>query len=145
MARNYRKLLSLAVCATMSLSSFAQTWKNVAVNKLNNGKFKEVEQIISDLNTKEQKDNAIFIDSLQTMMGRIRNDFRITPEEGKKELLKKVPNATDAMISEWKKKKYLETRIIDGQEWWFRKTIRNFSLLNKDLYAEQIAADKKKE
>lgn len=145
MARNYRKLLSLAVCATIGLSSFAQTWKNVAVSKLNNGKFKEVEQIISDLNTKEQKDNAIFIDSLQTMMRRIRNDFRITPEEGKKELLKKVPNATDAMISEWKKKKYLETRIIDGQEWWFRKTIRNFSLLNKDLYAEQIAADKKKE
>ena len=65
MARNYRKLLSLAVCATMGLSSFTQTWKNVAVNKLNNGKFKEVEQIISDLNTKEQKDNAIFIDSLQ--------------------------------------------------------------------------------
>ena len=145
MRRNCRKLLSVAFCILISTSAFAKDWTNAAVTMLNNGEFKKVETLISQLSIKEKDENPVFIDSLQTMMSRIRNDFRLTPEQGKKLLREKVPGATDSQIEVWKAKKYLETRIIDGQEWWFRKTISNFKLLNKDLYAEQIAADKKKE
>ena len=143
--RNYKKLLTFAFCAALSGGVYAQSWKQDAVNHLNNGEFAKVEEIITKLNKKEKKQYALLVDSLQAMMTRIKNDFRLTPEEGKKLLLEKVPNATDQQIAEWKEKKYLETRVIDGQEWWFRKTIRNFGLLNKDLYASEISLDKKKE
>ena len=143
MTLNYKKLLSLTVCAAMCFGAYSQVWKTEAVSKLNNGEFQKVEQMISGLTKKEKAENAIFIDSLQTMMRRIRNDFRITPEEGKKMIREKVPGATDEMISEWIDKKYIETRIIDNQEWWFRKNNRNFVLLNKDIYTDKIAKDKK--
>ncbi|MBQ4916406.1 MAG: hypothetical protein IIU72_00400 [Muribaculaceae bacterium] len=145
MKRNYQKLLSFAVCSLLCTGLSAQSWKNDAVKFLNNGEFEKVENIINGLSKKEKKQYPVLIDSLQTMMQRIRNDFRYTPEEGKKLLLEKVPGATDNQIAEWKDKKYLETRVIDGQEWWFRKSIRNFSLLNKELYAEQIKTDRAKD
>lgn len=143
--KKYHKLLSVATCFAITSGINAQEWRQETVTLLNNGEFKKVETIIHNLSKKEKKQNPVFIDSLQTMMQRIRNDFKITPEEGKRLLHEKVPEATDQQIEDWKEKKYLETRIIDGQEWWFRKSIRNFSLLNKDLYSEQIKNDIKKD
>ncbi len=145
MTSKYKKLLSIALCTTIGATGYSQSWKNEAVAKLNNGEFKRVEMIIDGLSDKDKKNHLVFIDSLQTMMSRIRNDFRITADDGKAMIKAKVPGATDEMISQWIDKKYIETRIIDGQEWWFRKNKSNFELLNKELYAEQIAADKKKE
>lgn len=139
----YKPLIMLATSALLGSSLSAQTWKNEAVTLLNNGEFAKVESIINNLNKKEKKQHEMLVDSLQAVMQRIRNDFRLSAEEGKKALLEKVPNATDEMISDWKEKKYLETRILDGEERWFRKTIRNFGLLNKELYAEQIAKEKR--
>ena len=145
LTENYKKLLSIAVCTAIGTCAFAQSWKAEAIDHLNNGEFAKVEAIISNLNKKEAKTHKWVVDSLQDIMTRIRKDFRLTPEEGKKQLLEKVPGATDEMISEWKDKKYLETRVIDGKEWWFRKTIRNFGLLNKELFGKKIAEDKKDE
>ena len=67
----------------------------------------------------EKGKHAWLIDSLQAMMTRIRDDFRLSREEVKKLLLEKVPGATDKQIEAWKQKKYLETRMIDGEERWF--------------------------
>lgn len=146
MLKNRNKtILTLATAAFISMSAFAQSWKQDAINHLNNGEFTQVENIIKNLSKKDLKQHTFVVDSLQAMMTRIKNDFRYTREEGKKLLLEKVPEATDSMIEDWKNKKYLETRIIDGQEWWFRKTIRNFGLLNKELYSAEIAKDKNEE
>ncbi len=141
----YKFMFSIALSGMICGSAYANKWKEEVVNYLNKGEFQKVETIIADLSKKDKLQNPVFIDSLQTMMQRIKNDFRITPEDGKKMLLEKVPTATDEQIKEWKEKKYIETKTIDGKEWWFRKAIRNFGLLNKDLYKEQIAADKKNE
>ena len=142
---NTKKLLAFALSSTLSLGVYAQSWKAEAINDLNNGNFAKVERTLNTLSKKEKRRHAVLVDSLQAMMQRIRYDFQLTPEEGKKQLLEKVPNATDAMIAEWKAKKYLETRIIDGQEWWFRKTIRNFTLLNKELFGSKIILNKRKD
>ena len=123
----------------------AQVWKAKAIADLNKGEFAKVEQTISKLSQEEQDKHAWLIDSLQAMMSRIRDDFRLSREEGKKLLLEKVPGATDKQIEAWKQKKYLETRLIDGEERWFRKTISNFALLNKEVYPAEIVQGKKKE
>lgn len=141
----YKPLITLATSALLCSSISAQTWKKEAVTHLNNGEFAKVENIINNLSKKEKKQHVFLIDSIQAIMQRVRNDFRLSAEEGKKALLEKVPDATDDMIQTWKDKKYLETRIIDGEERWFRKTIRNFGLLNKDLYGEKITKEKRDE
>ncbi len=139
------KLLSMALCTAIGTSAYAQTWKQETIKDLNNGNFINVETTINKLSKKEKKQQKWLVDSLQDIMFRIRKDFNLTPEEGKKILLEKVPNATDELIESWKEKKYLETRNIDGKEYWFRKSIRNFSLLNKELYSSKIALDKKED
>ena len=132
-------------CLFIGSSLHAQAWKAKAISDLNKGEFARVEQTISKLSEAEKGKHAWLIDSLQAMMSRIRDDFRLSREEGKKLLLEKVPGATDKQIEAWKQKKYLETRMIDGEERWFRKTISNFALLNKDVYPVEIVQGKKKE
>ena len=145
------KMKTSRIIATIAASFFiggtlhAQAWKAKAISDMNKGDFAKVEQTISKLSQEEQNKHAWLIDSLQAMMSRIRDDFRLSREEGKKLLLEKVPGATDKQIEAWKQKKYLETRMIDGEERWFRKTISNFALLNKDVYPAEIVQGKKKE
>jgi hypothetical protein len=84
--------------------------------------------------------DAVRIDSLRTIMQRIRTDFRITPEEGVKLIHAKMPEATDAQIENWKRTRALEVMNIDGKEMWFRKSVGNLRLLGKE-FAAQNAAD----
>ena len=135
----------IIACLFIGGSLHAQVWKAKAISDLNKGEFAKVEQTISKLSEAEKGKHAWLIDSLQAMMSRIRDDFRLSREEGKKLLLEKVPGATDKQIESWKQKKYLETRIIDGEERWFRKTISNFVLLNRELFTAEMVKDKKKE
>lgn len=134
----------IIACLFIGGSLHAQVWKAKAISDLNKGEFAKVEQAISKLSEAEKGKHAWLIDSLQAMMSRIRDDFRLSREEGKKLLLEKVPGATDKQIETWKQKKYLETRIIDGEERWFRKTISNFMLLNRELFTAEMIKDKKK-
>lgn len=129
----------------MGTGLHAQYWKPTADNWLKKGEFAKIENLINKLSDQDKARYASRIDSLQAIMSRIRDDFRWSAEEGKKRLLEKVPGATDRQIESWKQKKYLETRMIDGQERWFRKTVSNFALLNKELYGAQIARNKQQE
>ena len=85
------------IIATIAASFFiggtlhAQAWKAKAISDMKKGDFAKVEQTISKLSQEEQNKHAWLIDSLQAMMSRIRDDFRLSREEGKKLLLEKVP------------------------------------------------------
>lgn len=140
-----RIISSIIACLFIGTGLHAQYWKNTAEAYMKKGEFAKVENLIGKLSDKEKTQHAMLIDSLQAMMSRIKDDFRLSREEGKELLLKKVPQATDEQIEYWKQKKYLETRMIDGKERWFRKTISNFMLLNKEMFGTYIALDKKKE
>ena len=53
--KGYKSILSLAACTLLGTSVYAQSWKQEAVNCLNNGEFAKVEQIIGSLKKKEKK------------------------------------------------------------------------------------------
>lgn len=84
-------------------------------------------------------------DSLNEIMDRIRSDFRISYADGVNAIQEKFPFATAGQIEEWIKKKYIETKIIDGKEYMFRKTVSNLDRLVPELAAdrraEQIQSD----
>ena len=108
-------------------------WLQQVEDLMNQGEFKKAEALMKSLPKKTQVAQEVRIDSLNTIMGRIRKDFTMTPEEGKKLILEKMPTATDAMIAKWKRDRKIEYMIIDGQEWWFRKSVRNLWLLAGEL------------
>ncbi|MBQ7691265.1 MAG: transglutaminase domain-containing protein [Muribaculaceae bacterium] len=97
------------------------------------GEFARAERIMSKLPKKTRAAEAVRIDSLQTIMGRIRKDFNLTPAEGAALIRERLPEATDAQIDRWKATRKLEVMTIDGQEWWFRKSVRNLWLLGDEF------------
>ena len=57
--KGYKSILSLAACTLLGTSVYAQSWKQEAVNCLNNGEFAKVEQIIGSLKKKEKKQDIL--------------------------------------------------------------------------------------
>jgi len=136
-----KQLLALAVSA-MALMGMAATpdWQSQVDEYIAQGEFAKAEKVMKKLPKKVRKAEAVRIDSLCTIMQRIRTDFRITPEEGVKMIREKMPEATDAQIQHWKDTRALEVMNIDGKEMWFRKSVRNLWLLGKE-FAEQNAKE----
>ena len=76
-----RIITSVIACLFIGGGLHAQTWKAKAISDLNKGEFAKVEQTISKLSETEKGKHAWLIDSLQAMMTRIRDDFRLSREE----------------------------------------------------------------
>ena len=136
-------VVALAVSAFSGIN--AQSWKAEAIENIHSGNFKEAETILANVVGVEREKYSVVIDSLTQIMERIRADFNMTPEQGRAAISKKVLNLSDELLSEWKSKKYLETMIIDGQEMWFRKAVRNLWLLDRDNFASENEAERKRE
>lgn len=122
-----------ALFALVSQAGGVLSWRAAVDGLMEQGQFAQAEQVMKSLPGKVRRQQAVAIDSLLQVMGRIRKDFTMTPEEGKKLILEKYPQATDAQIENWKHTKALEVMNIDGQEWWFRKSVRNLWLLGKEF------------
>ena len=133
----YIATLMLAFVSMIAMSSKEPVWKNEAVMNVNNGQFAKADSLLSSLSSQECNDHAFLIDSLRQIMQRVRRDFCITPKDGRTEISRRVANVTDSMIEEWKQKKYIETMVIDGTEWWFRKAVRNLWLLDNEIFGVQ--------
>ena len=78
-------------------------------------------------------------DSINEIMDRIRSDFRIPYAEGVKAIQEKFPFVTTGQIERWIGNKYIETKIIDGKEYMFRKTVSNLDRLVPELSADKSA------
>ena len=122
---------------TMAVMASEPGWKSAAVKCVNEGRFACADSILTSLSAKERDNHAFLVDSLRQIMQRVRRDFCVTPQEGRKEIARRVTNLSDAMVEEWKRKKYIETMVIDGTEWWFRKAVRNLWLLNNEDFELQ--------
>lgn len=133
--------LSVLICFCAS-ALHAKGWKNDVNKLIVAGEFSKVEQVLDKLPAKQKRANQLQIDSIKSIMLRIRKDFSITPAQGKlliESAMKRKVTATE--IKDWKENKYIETRTIDGQEWWFRKMQRNFKLLNWEVFSNDFVAE----
>ena len=109
-------LITLAVSAfALFAQAAAPDWQEQVDQLIAQGEFARAEKVMKALPKKVRKADAVRIDSLLTIMQRIRTDFRITPEEGVKKIREKMPEATDAQIQHWKDTRALEVMNIDGK------------------------------
>lgn len=134
-------LLTAALAANCSVPE----WKTQALDNLHNGELKKAESILKSIPEKEKKKHYVIIDSIQETIDRVRRDFSVTPEEGRKQVYDKVNNVTDDIINEWIKKKYIETMTIDGEQRWFRKAARNLMLIDREDFGLYNKLRKKEE
>lgn len=81
-------------------------------------------------------------DSIRIINERFRNDFTLSPDDGRRQIEARIGKKSDADFEQWKAKRYIETATIDGKEMWFRKAVRNFFLLCPQFDAEKNAASK---
>lgn len=133
-------LLSLAAAlATLIAQAGVSDWRVEVERLMDQGEFARAEQVMRKLPKPVRLRQAVTLDSLRQIMERIRKDFAMTPAEGAKRIREKYPQVTDEKIAHWKQAHALETMVIDGQEWWFRKSVRNLWLLGEE-FAEQNRA-----
>ncbi len=120
--------------AVSMFTAFGQTdWLSQVEDLMEQGEFNKAEALMKALPKKTRVEQEVRIDSLITIMGRIRKDFNMTPENGLKLIREKMPNVTDEQLAKWKRNRKIEYMTIDGQEWWFRKSVRNLWLLADEL------------
>ena len=138
-----KSLFSVAVATMIGLGAQASdvTWQTSVDEMIANGEFTKAEQFMKKLPRAERKAQAVRIDSLNTIMTRIRKDFTLTPEEGVKKIRERIPDVKDEQIRAWIDNRKIETMVIDGKECWFRKAVGNLWLL-ADEFATAHAEDK---
>ena len=138
------RLISLLLVILVSVHfAHASDWLSQVNDLMAQGEFAKAEKLMNKLPKKTRVSEAVRIDSLLTIMNRIRKDFNMTPEQGVALIKEKVPEVTDAQISNWKAARKLEVMNIDGREWWFRKSVRNLWLLG-DEFAQANEQDRQK-
>lgn len=81
---------------------------------------------------KADKPVWIEADSAQAIKSRILSDFSITWDEGIRKFNERY-GIDEATLAEWDKKKYIETKTIDGVKRVHRKSLGNAALLNPEL------------
>ncbi len=131
-------LLALVAVAAMNATAATPSaqWQATVDRCVAQGEFLKAEKIMNTLPKSSRKAYAVQIDSVRQIMQRIRKDFTLSPEEGKRLILQRMPQATDEQIDNWKRLRKLEVMNIDGKEWWFRKSVRNLWLLADEFAAE---------
>lgn len=127
--------IALLACPTLAHAQSA-TWLETVNTCIDNGEFSKASKLMKKLPASVRRAEAVKIDSLQQIMERIRRDFTLAPADGINQIREKMPNATDEQIENWKAKRNIETMVIDGQEWWFRKAVRNLWLLGSEFKSE---------
>ena len=135
-----KQVMALAASLLALTGMAADDWQAQVDRYIAQGEFARAERVMKSLPKRVRQADAVRIDSLRTIMQRIRTDFRLTPEEGVKMIREWMPQATDAQIQHWKDTRALEVMTIDGKEMWFRKSVRNLWLLGEE-FAAQNAED----
>ena len=138
---NTKSICSLTSAALLAASLHATTpgWQADVDKMIANGDFAKAELLMKKLPRDERMAQAVRIDSLNTIMKRIRADFSLTPEQGVAKIKERMPEATNAQIENWKKTKKLEVMTIDGKEMWFHKSVRNLWLLADEFATSNMA------
>ena len=123
----------LSACFPTWAAGSVDNWRSEVDRLMEQGEFAQASKLMKRLPKKVRNAEAVTIDSLNQIMERIRKDFTLSPEAGVKAIREKMPEASDAQIANWKAEKAIEWMNIDGQEWWFRKAVRNLWLLGKEF------------
>ena len=133
------KALTLIAALALALPAApaGPQWKEQAVEAVHSGQLARAQDILASVADDQKRPHAAEIDSINEIVARIRAEFCLTDAEGKSQILALAPHATDSLIEEWIKLRWIETMTIDGERRWFKRAARNFTLLNSDDFGQR--------
>lgn len=129
-----KNLLSLMAFAISALSYVSATVPAEVSRYVNCGEFAKAREYINNPNNTLTDFES---DSLRAIMVRVENDFNLPFAEGVAMIRERYPNAGDENIASWEKSGYIETMIIDGEKYMFRKALSNMGRLVPELSASK--------
>lgn len=132
-----RKLLVLTAALSMGVSLQAAVPQSIT-EMVEAGEFSQVESLLKN----KQEFSAYEKDSVLSIMERIRRDFRVPFVDGVRQIQEKYPHVTEELISVWEKNNYIETKVIDGQKYMFRKSVSNLERLVPELSGMKRAEER---
>jgi transglutaminase-like putative cysteine protease len=147
-----RVRLALAVVSASALCVFLFSGAKQAEDAeaklktlIDRGDFSEAEKIlrtqVSDASAPITTEPAIQLEVLR----RTRYDFALTDKDVLAELKQNIPDATQADVDHWRKNGDLQSRVIDGENRYFRRAVSNLFRFNAEAKRRQqhAAAEKK--
>lgn len=81
-------------------------------------------------------------DSSAAIEARIARDFNISREQLLTLIQEKYPDVTDSDIDRFLNERYLEAKVIDGKQMFFRKSLRNLGILNPEFGVPSVPRGK---
>ena len=129
----FKNLFLIPALCFSSAYGYAQSWNIEIENEIENGNFTRATELIDKLPEQIKIENQYTVDSLNLIIERIKYDFSLMPYNGYEQIRKDLPGVTSQNISDWVNKRYIESMIIDGQEMWFRKAVKNLWLINPEM------------
>ncbi len=148
MTRNFlsqfTSLLTAMLCVACMACAQNTDFRRQAGELINKGEFRKAEKMLKSLPRSVKEEKRFVIDSIRQTMYRIRKDFSLSPTAGRAQIEKRMGHGvSDEKIEYWKSKRYIEALTIDGKEWWFRRGVGNFFLLNNEDFKTANEAERK--
>ena len=110
------RIIILVLVAMVPMMLIAQNdWVKQVEDMMEQGEFKKAEAFMKSLPANVRTGQEVRIDSLNTIMGRIRKDFTMSPEEGLRQIKAKMPDVTAEQVAKWKRDRRIEYMVIDGK------------------------------
>jgi hypothetical protein len=136
-------VLSLLVCCASGAKQSTRTDSDVQ-SLIDRGEFAKAEKLlkaqVADPTAPITSEPAIQLEILR----RTRNDFSLTDQDVLAEIKKSVPDATQDDVDRWRKAGDLQSRVIDGQNRYFQRSVSNLFRFNADAKKRQKNAEAKK-
>jgi transglutaminase-like putative cysteine protease len=82
------------------------------------------------------------LNARKDIMHRIRLDFKKDKASVIEYIKKYYPDVNDEMLEKWEKSKALESKVIDGEKWYFDRAASNLFRLDKEAIARKAEVDK---
>ncbi|MDR1526209.1 MAG: transglutaminase domain-containing protein [Dysgonamonadaceae bacterium] len=81
------------------------------------------------------------LNTRKDIMHRIRIDFNQDKASVVEYIRKYYPNVDDKMLEQWEESKALESKVIDGEKWYFDRAAPNLFRLDKEAMARKAEVD----
>lgn len=142
-AIGWRRYLVIAVLGVAALSATAGTAPRTplddAIAQIDAGNFKaagaSIDAALQEPGLAPATRTAL--EFQRERMHRIRLDFPLTEAQSKQRLRERIPDLRDDEFQEWTRSNQLEHLVIDGEPFYFTRSVSNLFLLNQQAAARR--------
>lgn len=137
-------VLSAAAFAVLAASTDQPRVASAVIEQIDAGHFADaqarIEQALAQAGTDPATRKAL--EFQRERMRRIRLDFNLTEAQAKAKVRERIPDLRDEEFARWTQANLLEHMVIDGEPFYFNRSVSNLFLLSPEAAARRATAGK---